>query len=193
VVLDAWYIGFVVYYCVICVEDLGIQIALHKMRKAYRSNLSRRNCARCLTGVRRGIGSRLPGRQGVRLSWARCLSGRLFALAVRSSLGLSVHDTQCGFKMFRREVAHRLFALCKQPGYLIDLELLLHAQRLGYTVAEVPVEWRDVPGSKVRLIRDGYRMLRGLWQLRRQFADAASHPQRHTTAGIFREPLNWPG
>ncbi len=64
-------------------------------------------------------------------------------------LALPIRDTQCGFKMFRREAAHRLFALCREDGFLIDLEVLLYAHRLGCKIAEVPVAWREVPGSKV--------------------------------------------
>jgi dolichyl-phosphate beta-glucosyltransferase len=105
----------------------------------------------------------------VERTWLRSLTGAGFAWAVRQVLHLPFRDTQCGFKMFKGDVARRLFALCKEDGFLIDVEVLLHAQRLGYKVAEVPVAWRDVPGSKVRLVRDGWRMLTGLWRLRREF------------------------
>ncbi len=136
-----------------------------------------------LDGADIAIGSRmlwgrhscLPGENGrqeclphVERSWPRNMTGAAFAWAVRTMFGLPFRDTQCGFKMFRREVAQRLFALCKEDGYLIDVEVLLHAHRLGYKIVEVPVAWRDVPGSKVRLFRDGWRMLTGLWRLRRR-------------------------
>jgi dolichyl-phosphate beta-glucosyltransferase len=103
----------------------------------------------------------------VRRFWHRHLSGRCFAGLVRWGFGLPLRDTQCGFKMFRREVVLRLLPLCRESGYLFDLEILAWAHRLGYRIAEVPVSWRDVPGSKVRLLRDGWAMLRGLVRLRR--------------------------
>lgn len=115
------------------------------------------------------IGSRRLRTGGIERSWLRNLIGGIFAWAVRRMFGLPVRDTQCGFKMFRREVAQRLFAMCREDGFLIDIEVLLHAHRLGYKIVEVPVAWRDVPGSKVRLVRDGWRMLTGLWRLRRRF------------------------
>ncbi len=99
----------------------------------------------------------------------RSLCGRLFAWSVRQLFGLSLRDTQCGFKMFRREQGQILLRLCREPGYLIDVELLVYAHRLGLRIAEVPVFWRDVPGSQVRLLRDGLKMLRGFWRLRRSF------------------------
>jgi hypothetical protein len=83
----------------------------------------------------------------------------------RASLRLPVLDSQCGFKMLRRAAGLRLFALCREPGYLFDLELLAWAQRLGYRLADVPVAWREVPGSKVRLLADGWNMVRGVWNL----------------------------
>lgn len=113
------------------------------------------------------IGSRLLSpATGVERLWHRGLCGRLFAWLVRRLFGLSLRDTQCGFKMFRREKGQFLLRLCRERGYLIDLELLVYAQRLGFRIAEVSVSWMDVPGSKVRLLRDGLKMLQGLWRLR---------------------------
>ncbi len=115
------------------------------------------------------IGSRLlrlPGR-GVQRLCSRQLSGQLFSLLVRCLFGLPVRDTQCGFKMFRREAALSLLPHCREAGYLFDLEILAWAHRLGFRIAEVPVTWRDVTGSKVRLLSDGWAMLWGLFRLHR--------------------------
>jgi dolichyl-phosphate beta-glucosyltransferase len=108
----------------------------------------------------------------------RGVAGKCFARLVRRLFGLSVLDTQCGFKMFRREAGQFLFRLCRESGYLFDLEVLVRARRLCFQIAEVPVSWRDVPGSKVRLLRDGWRMASGLWALRRRLLrDETSHGQ----------------
>ncbi len=89
----------------------------------------------------------------------RQLAGGVFNLAVRG-LGLSgVADTQCGFKLFRADVAEDLFAVLGTHGLAFDVELLLRAQRRGYRVAEVPVSWTDQPGSKVGVLGDGLKML----------------------------------
>ncbi len=131
-----------------------------------------------LDGADIAIGSRRLGTKGVQRSWLRKLTGTAFAWAVRQVLDLPFGDTQCGFKMFRRDAAQRLLGMCRESGYLIDLEVLLRARRLGHRVAEVPVEWRDVPGSKVRLVRDGWRMLRGLWRLRRMLRNNEARQSR---------------
>jgi dolichyl-phosphate beta-glucosyltransferase len=96
--------------------------------------------------------------------------GRTFATLTRGVLGLGYADTQCGFKMFRGAAAIDLFRRLTRPGFIFDVELLYVAERLGYRVLEVPVNWHEVPGSKVRLIRDSWRMLIGLWAIRHRHA-----------------------
>lgn len=120
-----------------------------------------------LQGADVAIGSRMLNSGDIKRSRLRTLTGGLFARAVSGMMGLPVRDTQCGFKMFRQSVCRCLFGLCRESGYLIDLELLLHAHRMALGITEVGVVWSDVPGSKVHLVRDGLKMLNGLWRLRR--------------------------
>lgn len=127
------------------------------------------------------IGSRLAQAAHVTRSrrWTRGLAGRGFAWVARRCLGVAPRDTQCGFKMFRRDVGRELFLASRESGYLFDLELLALAGRRGYRCVEVPVNWSEVPGGQLRLWRDSWKMLLGLWRVRRQLAqdaDAASRP-----------------
>jgi len=132
--------------------------------------------ARLAEAVRAGsdlaVGSRLVAGAGVarRRSWVRGLLGRLFARAARCWLGIRVRDTQCGFKMFRREAGQKLFSVGQESSYLFDLELLVLADRLGYRVAEVPVNWTEVSGGHFSPTRELGRILLGLWRLRRRLA-----------------------
>jgi dolichyl-phosphate beta-glucosyltransferase len=114
------------------------------------------------------IGSR-PLRESqlvVRQPLYRELAGRAFNKVVQLLAVRGIHDTQCGFKLFTREVAHDIFSRCRLNGFSFDFEALFYAQRLGYPIAEVPIRWRHQAGSKVRLLRDGLRMLRDLLWLR---------------------------
>lgn len=61
------------------------------------------------------------------------------------------HDTQCGFKLFRADVAKELFALQKLDGFGYDFEVLFLARRYGHPVREVPVRCAHQLGSTVRL------------------------------------------
>ena len=116
------------------------------------------------------IGSRRIQAAGVtrRRHWFRGLVGWSFARVIRCLLPIPVRDTQCGFKMFHRAAAERLFALSKEDGYVLDLELLALAQCLGYRVVEVGVNWSEIPGSKLHMSREWRKILAGVWRIRRR-------------------------
>jgi dolichyl-phosphate beta-glucosyltransferase len=98
--------------------------------------------------------------------WHRFLIGRTFAFLANRLLGFRYLDTQCGFKMFRRDVARVLFSELTQLRFIFDAELLYLAARHSFHVVEVPVNWHDVAGSKVRLMRDSALMFAGMWKIR---------------------------
>ena len=117
--------------------------------------------AEVVAGADLAVGSRVLADPSVvrRVRVHRKLSGHVFNFLVRR-LGVgSVVDTQCGFKLFRGEVAEVLFPLVATDGFGFDVELLMLAERRGYRIAEVPVNWADQPGSKVVVLREGPRML----------------------------------
>jgi len=114
----------------------------------------------------RALAARLP-EFAVHARVYRSVLGSLFNAAVRHGGIPGISDTQCGFKLFRRPVAQDLFSYVSINGFGFDLELLYLAQQRGYRIAEVPVNWSDQPGSKVRVIRDGLIMLRDLTVIRR--------------------------
>jgi dolichyl-phosphate beta-glucosyltransferase len=114
------------------------------------------------------IGSRrLPGSVVVQdQGWLRRSMGRAFPWIVRRVTGLPWRDTQCGFKLLRREAARRLFEPLVETGYVFDVEVLLRARDLGLGVVEVAVPWTSRPGSKVRTFRTPVAMLAALLRLR---------------------------
>jgi dolichyl-phosphate beta-glucosyltransferase len=113
------------------------------------------------------IGSRgLPGADiQVRQHPMRELMGRTFNVIVRTLLVGGIKDTQCGFKLFRGDVARELFAEARVDGFAFDVEILLLALR-HHKVAEVPVVWRHVEQSKVSPGIDAARMLIDVVKLR---------------------------
>ena len=113
----------------------------------------------------------------VQAGWYRSVMGTIFNALVRR-LGIRhIADTQCGFKLFRRSVAQDLFSVTCVDGYAFDLELLYIAGQRGYRIAEVPVNWADQPGSKVRPWRDGFVMLRELMAIRKREAQGRYMPR----------------
>ncbi len=99
-------------------------------------------------------GSRLEVRQPPR----REFLGRAFNVAVRLAALPGLFDTQCGFKLWSREAAARVFRRVRLERFAFDVESLWLARRLGFRVAEVAVRWRHDDRSAVRPLRDGARM-----------------------------------
>lgn len=102
----------------------------------------------------------------IRQPWYREMMGRCFNAAVQMLAIRGIADTQCGFKLFRQDVARDVFRRCEVDGFGFDFESLMIARDLGYPIAEVPIRWSHQEGSKVVLMRDGPRMLSNLVKLR---------------------------
>jgi glycosyltransferase involved in cell wall biosynthesis len=104
------------------------------------------------------VGSRaVPGSRVHDTTRLRAAMGRTFNGLVRLLTRLDVHDSQCGFKAFRGDVARLVFSLSRVDGFAFDPEVLLIAHQLGYRIVEVPVTWTAVEGSSVRPVRDSLR------------------------------------
>ncbi|MGA3201156.1 MAG: dolichyl-phosphate beta-glucosyltransferase [Bryobacteraceae bacterium] len=101
------------------------------------------------------IGSRALDRKLVKVHQPlmREISGRAFNVVMRLVTGLPFRDTQCGFKLFRRDAAREIFPRQVEDGFSFDVEDLLIAQALGLRSIEVPVEWSNVEGTKVGLMQ----------------------------------------
>ena len=113
------------------------------------------------------IGSRVvqhPGQVEVSTKFHRRIIGRTFAFLVTLLAFDGIRDTQCGFKMFRRNAAAAIFSRQKLPGFAFDVEILFLARRLALSIMEIPVNWIAQPGSKVNLVADSTRML---WDISR--------------------------
>jgi dolichyl-phosphate beta-glucosyltransferase len=77
------------------------------------------------------------------LVWHRRLSSALFRQLVRSYLKIpaELSDTQCGFKIYKGEIARQLYRQCITEGFMFDVEIILRAEKLGYRLQEFPIEW----------------------------------------------------
>jgi glycosyltransferase involved in cell wall biosynthesis len=135
-------------------------------------------------GSREGIGARRIGEPIY-----RHIMGRVFNALVRLLLVPGVPDTQCGFKLFRREAARDLLArsrLYRDESAVIsgprvtafDVELLAIARRRGYRICPVPVVWTYGAGSKVRPARDTWHNVRDVMRV-----------WVHARRGSYRAPV----
>jgi dolichyl-phosphate beta-glucosyltransferase len=113
------------------------------------------------------IGSRAldPSLIGVHQPGFRETMGRVFNGVMRAATGLSISDTQCGFKLFRGHVAEEVFSRQTLERFGFDAEVLFIAARRGYSIAEIPVRWNHVEGSKVGMLT-GLHAFRELLDIR---------------------------
>ena len=114
------------------------------------------------------IGSRVhPDGSDMRASqpFYRRVLGKLFHSLVVLWTVRGISDTQSGFKCFRREVAHDLFASSVLDSITFDVEILFLARKRGFLIGEVPVKWTNAGGSRMRV--SSRHALRVLWDLAR--------------------------
>lgn len=114
----------------------------------------------------------LPGSKlAVHQPWYREMGGRMFGVLNKTILLPGIPDSQCGFKAFKREAAHRILAHQKLTGWAFDAELMYIARKLGLRIAQVPVTWVNDPNSKVKMLRDGFKMVGDLLRVKRLHRD----------------------
>lgn len=113
------------------------------------------------------VGSReAPGARRFGEPFKRHAMGRVFNYLVRGMAVKGVSDTQCGFKMFRRVAANHLFGQQFLTGFGFDVELLFLAQKFGYRLAEIPIDWYFDADSRVRPGADTLNMVTEVFMIR---------------------------
>ena len=125
------------------------------------------------------IGSRAldPSLLEVPQAWLRQSMGKGFNLIVRLLTGLSIRDTQCGFKLLKRDLFVPVFKAARVDRFSYDVEILYLAHRRGIGIAEIPVIWKNSPQSRVSILGDPLQM----------FWDVVKIVARDRT-GKYREP-----
>lgn len=115
------------------------------------------------------IGSRAHGDAEIRERQPlfREAGGKLFNVLVRLLVLPDLHDTQCGFKLFRRAVIAPVLPTLRIDGFAFDVEMLALARAAGARIVEVPVVWTNSPSSRVRL-HAAARAYADLWGIRQR-------------------------
>ncbi len=141
----------------ICDADLSTPIQEYERLKCFLIN-----------GFDIAIGSRglRDSDIAVRQPWYRERMGKMFNVFVRTLVVGGIKDTQCGFKLFKGDVARSLFKKSCIDGFAFDVEILFLARRMGYKTKEVPVRWLNSPNSRVKIMRDPLKMFLELFRIR---------------------------
>jgi len=113
-------------------------------------------------------GSRLLPESDIKRTGGREIASRSYNFLVRTVLGSRLFDHQCGFKAFNKAKILPVLPTIRSNHWFWDTEILVRAQRAGFTVTEFPVKWRAGKGTTVR-VKDvfgmGSAILRLWWQI----------------------------
>jgi len=112
------------------------------------------------------IGSRLIGGSRVKRGLKREITSRTYNLLIKAMFFPSFHDAQCGFKAVKRDVVQEIVPFIKDQAWFFDTELLLLAQKKGYRIKEIPVEWVDDAGTTVKVAKTAWEDIKGLFRVR---------------------------
>lgn len=161
------------------VTDLEkLEAQIHALAKKAKSSPGTSSSSQNLSDVEVAVfGSRahLEKQALATRKWYRNFLMKGFHLVVLLTAGPGIKDTQCGFKMFTRAAARKLFTNIRLKRWCFDVELVYLCKRLRIPMVEVSVNWTEIPGSKVRmtsimhmvfellLIKVGYGL--GIWKI----------------------------
>ncbi len=114
------------------------------------------------------IGSRALPESNIQIHqpFFREFMGKTFNLFVQLLVLRGIKDTQCGFKLFRRQAALDIFHRIKLTRFGFDVEVLHVSQKLGYSIKQLPVVWRNSPESRVHVIKSSAEMFFNLFRIK---------------------------
>ncbi len=111
------------------------------------------------------FGSRALKDSKVKTAKYRLFVGKVFRYLILFFLNIKIKDTQCGFKLYKKFEAKKIFKNLKLHGFDHDLELVLKANKMKFKIKELPVKWHHVGQSKLNLFKDSIKMFFGILKL----------------------------
>jgi len=105
--------------------------------------------------------------------WRRRVSSRLLKWLTRRLMQIppELSDTQCGFKIYKGDIARKLYGQCISDGFMFDVEIILRAQKEGCRIKEFPIEWTCDPDSRLSLMRVPWPVFSELRAIKRTLSD----------------------
>lgn len=113
-----------------------------------------------IIGSRTMLNSNVKGK-----SFVRKMSSKISNILIRFLTGLNISDTQCGFKMMKKQLAKEIIAKQKINGWAFDVEYLYIAKLNHYSIKEIPVYWKNDSDSRVSLLRDSISFIQEILKI----------------------------
>lgn len=112
------------------------------------------------------FGSRNLSQSKVEKNFFRFVLGNFFTFFVKLFLNISLFDTQCGFKLYKKTTAKKIFSQLTNYGFTHDLELVIISEKFKFEIIELPVKWTHKKGSKLNIFFEPIKMLLNIIYLR---------------------------
>ena len=114
------------------------------------------------------IGSRNMSDDGYEgYTFIRKLASKIYIKVLCIVAGFKLSDSQCGFKAFSGDAARRVFSEVETDGFAFDIEVIMTAISLGYTIGEMPVKIVNHRESKIHVFSDSIKMVRDLLHIKK--------------------------
>jgi glycosyltransferase involved in cell wall biosynthesis len=104
------------------------------------------------------VGSRYHESSNAKRTTGRKIASKAYNLLQRVLFRMPIRDLQCGFKGFRKNVFIQMNKEVAADGWFWDTEILIRAFLRGYSIREIPVEWREGKQTKVKIMKDSWNM-----------------------------------
>ena len=104
------------------------------------------------------FGSRNHEKSKVNKNFFRFIIGKIFNYLVLKILNISLLDTQCGFKLYKKSIAKKIFSKLTNYGFTHDLELVIILRKKKIEIVELPVKWIHKAGSKINIFFEPIKM-----------------------------------
>ncbi|KAH8741584.1 dolichyl phosphate glucosyltransferase [Cryptosporidium ryanae] len=98
--------------------------------------------------------------------WYRYILNKIFHLIILLIVSSDIKDTQCGFKLFPRKYAKTIFPSLHIKGWAFDIEIVIISRILNIDIKPISVDWSEVKGSKLSILKDSIIMLFDILTLR---------------------------
>jgi glycosyltransferase involved in cell wall biosynthesis len=112
-------------------------------------------------------GSRLMRESQTKRSFKREVISRIYNVFVKTVLFTRFSDAQCGFKAVSRRAVEAIVPQIEDQSWFFDTEMLVLAEKQGYRIKDIPVEWTEDDDSRVKIFKTGWEDIKGVFRLRR--------------------------
>ena len=113
--------------------------------------------------------SRRKFTKNVKYKIYRKILGDLFVAVRNFLLNIDVQDTQCGFKLYPKKIAKKIFKKISEYGYIHDIEITILLKKKSIKIVELPIKWKHISGSRLNVAIDGAIMILKLFILRLKY------------------------